>query len=124
MEGPSEIYPQYHPREYERIIVEKRLREEPMVMRRDLVKEKVPGRSHLSPESLMPTTLLERIVDLAHYGQFSTLDDVQRELTYAAIGAAALEICACSYTPVMPAECKERRQCGDLLCQSARYQAS
>ncbi|KAK0421744.1 hypothetical protein EV421DRAFT_1870937, partial [Armillaria borealis] len=71
-----------HLRRYERGEAEERLREELVVMRRGLFKEKIPGRSFLSPQALMPTTLLERIVDLAHYGQLSTLDDVQRELTW------------------------------------------
>lgn len=52
-------------------------------MRWDLFRQKFPGRSLLSPQAFMPTTLVERIVDLAHYGQLSTLDDVQRELTWA-----------------------------------------
>ncbi len=81
MNRPGETCPQYHPRKYERGVAEKRLREELVVMRRDLFKEKIPGWSLLSPQALMPTTLLERIVDLAHYGQLSTLDDVQTELT-------------------------------------------
>ncbi|SJL13552.1 uncharacterized protein ARMOST_16996 [Armillaria ostoyae] len=72
-----------HPRGDERGVAEERLREELVVMRRDLFKEKIPGRSLLSPQALMPTTLLEHIVDLVHYGQLSTLDDVQRELTWA-----------------------------------------
>lgn len=73
----------YNPREYERGSAEHNLREALVTMRQDFFKQKIPGRTFLSPQSLMPTTLLDRIVDLVHYGRLSTIDDVHKQLQWA-----------------------------------------
>lgn len=73
----------YNPKDYERGIAEGRLREALVTLRHDFFKEKFPGRSLLSPQALWPTTLLDRIVDLAHYGQLAMLEDINKQLEWA-----------------------------------------
>ncbi|KAK0227589.1 P-loop containing nucleoside triphosphate hydrolase protein [Armillaria fumosa] len=74
---------QYCPKEYERGPAETALREALVAMRWELWREKFPGGSMLSPQALMPTVLLDRVVDLAHYGQLETMVDIRKQLDWA-----------------------------------------
>ncbi|KAK0495075.1 P-loop containing nucleoside triphosphate hydrolase protein [Armillaria luteobubalina] len=74
---------QYRPKEYERGPAEMALREALVAIRRELWREKFPGGSILSPQALMPTVLLDRVVDLAHYGRLETMVDIRKQLDWA-----------------------------------------
>ncbi|PBL00003.1 hypothetical protein ARMGADRAFT_1074825 [Armillaria gallica] len=73
----------YNPKDYERGLAEDRLRDTLVTLRHIFFKDKIPGHSLLSPHALWPTPLLERIVDLVHYGRLATVEDINKQLEWA-----------------------------------------
>ncbi len=73
----------YHPCKYERGVAEQQLREALTAFQWAFFRQKVPGHVLISPQALMPISLLDHIVNLAHYGRLATLDDIRKQLEWA-----------------------------------------
>lgn len=50
--------------------------------RRELVKEISPNTRFVTPQALLATELLDRIVDLAHHQRISTIDELRAQITW------------------------------------------
>lgn len=73
----------YRPKAFEMGLQDTALRAALVAMRSQLATEKLGRRSFLSPQSLMSTQLLDRIVGLAHEHRISTLPALQEQITWA-----------------------------------------
>ncbi|KAF9030737.1 P-loop containing nucleoside triphosphate hydrolase protein [Hymenopellis radicata] len=84
----------YNPAAYERGEKEEKLRKELDLVRRRLwAKEVGPGKM-ITPQSLWPTKLLSRMVDLAHYGKLQSLEDLRKQTPWFFIDDVGSEILA------------------------------
>ncbi|PBK79409.1 P-loop containing nucleoside triphosphate hydrolase protein [Armillaria gallica] len=73
----------YNSKDYERGLVEDQLRDTWVMLQHNFFKEKIPGHLLLLPHALWPTPLLEHIINLVHYGQLATVEDVNKQLEWA-----------------------------------------
>ncbi len=84
----------YNPAPYERDEKEEKLRKELDVLRRHLwAKEVGPGKM-ITPQSIWPTKLLTRMVNLAHYGKLQTMEDLRKQTPWFFIDDIGVEILA------------------------------
>ena len=71
------------PKEYTRGPAEKSLCVTLVKFRHELASEILPDQSFITPQSLMSTTLLDRIVDLAHDQALKSAGDLNEQITWA-----------------------------------------
>lgn len=79
---PSRAKPKFTVIPYERSSEERGLRSALVTFRRELFKEVLAPGMMLTPQALMSTDLLDRIVDLAHYHKINTLDDLRQQISW------------------------------------------
>jgi hypothetical protein len=80
---PPRAIRKYMPKEYVRGPTEKALRVALVSFRCELAAEILPEQSFITPQSLMSNTLVDRIVDLAHYQVLKTTADLRDQVTWA-----------------------------------------